>query len=162
MKKKNFQVGECSCTACRNACQHKPGWFQPQQIKPLAEAMGLTVEELFKQHLQVDYWNGEEDDPATFVLSPRLKDYEGGTMFPANPRGTCHWYEDGKCAIHTLGKPAECQQLGHEGTTAVRARHEATAQTWKSKRHQQTIRELYGGEPQAETWSMLDMLLGGF
>jgi hypothetical protein len=107
---------DCNCAECRSACEYKPGWFHPGQIAPLAARLGLTPEEFFRDHLSVDWWSG---DAATsgrdiFVLSPRLTDEVGGGMFPSNPHGRCHWYQDGRCAIHDSGKPAECAFAHHD------------------------------------------------
>lgn len=151
---KPLQVGECDCTGCRSACEYKPGWFTPDQIAPLAKALKLSVKQLFKKHLQVDWW---VDSPNVFVLSPRLKSEEGGTIFDSDPKGACHWYKDGKCMIHALGKPAECQQLGHGNDgRLINPNHGKTADAWRATKHQKMVRDLYGEEPEASEYD------GGF
>ena len=105
---------ECQCDHCRSACEHQPGWFLPGEVEVLAKALGITVQELFDKHLIVDRWL-EFDKEDTLVLMPRPLDYDGGDYFHAFiTKHVCHWYVDGKCQVHTLGKPAECAALGHE------------------------------------------------
>jgi hypothetical protein len=144
------QVGACNCSDCRAACTNTPGWFTPDQIEPLAQALGLTVDELFADHLRIDWWEGESP---VFVLAPKLRGREGGEMADGDPHGTCHWYVDEKCAIHETGhKPAECARLGHvDGERVHFARKELIA-AWRPKKMQAWIRELYGGEPEAEEY----------
>jgi hypothetical protein len=141
-----LQRGECDCHHCKAACEHRPGWFLPEQIEPLAKSLGITTAELFKEHLQVDWWVGSPD---IFLLAPRLKGETGGTIYPGDPCGICHWFRDGKCEIHTHGKPAECQQLGHEGGRVVTGDREKIADAWRGAEHQQMVRDLYGLEPEA-------------
>lgn len=147
----NYQSGACSCDSCKAACSYKPGWFSPDQIEPLAANLGLTPQELFDQHLQVDWW---VDDPDVFVLSPRLRHETGGSMMPVDSTGECHWFVDGKCAIHDLGKPFECQQLDHSKVN----HHEAAADRWRDEEHQQMIEDLYGEQPYAPEASIFDMM----
>jgi len=149
-----YQAGECSCKECKSACSNKPGWFSPAQIKPLAKKLGLTVQELFKQHLQIDWWDRYPKN--VFVLSPRQTRGTGGTMFPANPKGECHWFKNGKCSIHELGKPIECQLLGHSEAEPKISNHERAMKTWDNPKAQQMIRDLYGKEPEAEEYSMFE------
>jgi hypothetical protein len=155
----DYQFKPCSCKACQGACETRPGWFTPDQIAPLAEALGVTVQVLFDEHLSVDWWSG---DPDIFVLAPRMSNDSGGGMYPADPRGRCHWLVDGKCSIHDLGKPYECQKAHHSlPPDAHTKNHEAAANAWRTDEHQKTIKELYGDEPVAEELGLLDYLLGG-
>jgi hypothetical protein len=125
---------------CQNACQHRPGFFRADQIAPLAKALNLTVKELFDQHLQVDCWNGEPD---IFLLIPRHQDKPGGSLVPFDPRGTCHWFVNGRCEIHTLGKPAECAELVHApGGEYAQVDRQAIVDSWRD--NQQMVRDLYG------------------
>jgi hypothetical protein len=143
----------CQCSRCQSACSHKPGWFRPEQIAPLARRMGLTVQELFDRHLSVDWWNGTEEmnGEDIFVLSPRLVGRTGGEMFPAEPHGVCHWFKDGACGIHKLGKPDECAFAHHalEGDVMSANRFEIV-KSWMPK--QRRIQELLGRKPEAEVF----------
>lgn len=153
------KLKECSCAECQEACKNKPGWFHPDDIDPLAEQLGLTPEQLFAEHLTIDYWNGDEitDHADIFVLSPRTNDQPGGDMFGANPHGTCHWFVDGKCAIHGPNKPAECRQWNHAvpKEKATKARRNIV-RAWVP--HQERITALLGREPEAEAFTIFDLL----
>lgn len=132
----------CSCSACVSACEYKPGWFMPGEAEKLAEALGVDLKTLFKKHLQVDYWARAEGD--ILVLSPRINNRRGGTRFPFNPMGQCHWLKDGLCEIHEKGKPFECAQNMHDGTDP-RVHHEAVAMAWNTPEHQKQIEDLEDG-----------------
>jgi len=161
-----LQAGACTCAECKDACMRKPGWFLPQQIEPLAEAMRLTVQELFNRHLQVDWFeNLPPDHDVVYVLSPRLLSERGGAMFPGDPTGECAWYNGGRCAVHKLGKPAECQMLGHP---FIKGRHPAVARAWLP--FQGWIAELLGRQPEMSEYkppralfrdSLVRRLIGG-
>jgi hypothetical protein len=110
-------VPDCQCGLCRSSCQWTPGWFLPSEIEPLAQALGLTVRE----------------SPA-------------GREYPGDPVGRCHWYREGRCAIHTLGKPLECARTHHDQPGIEL--HLAMAQAWSA--HQEMIRELLGRAPEAK------------
>src|SRR5579862_5400417 len=116
---------DCACEHCRQACEYKPGWFGPAQIALLAMALDISVQQLFERHLSVDWWAGDAMTGGrdVFVLSPRLDGKAGGGMFPANPHGLCHWYKNGECAIHALGKPAECAFAHHDVSRADYLNH---------------------------------------
>lgn len=122
--------GECSCQDCKNACAHRPGFFRREQIEPLANALNLTVPELVQKHLQVDFFSGDDVEDVC-MLVPRLKGERGGTQIDNDPRGVCHWFVDGKCRIHQLGKPAECAELVHgPDGQQVKVDRVAIARTW--------------------------------
>ncbi len=159
MSELNIIPGECSCDVCKNACQHKPGWFTPDQIQPLADNLGLTPSQLFKEHLGVDWFADSDGRPDVFVLSPKLKGTEGGEMFPGDPRGECHWYQDGKCAIHGIGKPLECLQLGHlTDGTLVYGTKLPLVDAWNNPDAQKLVRELLGEEPQTASFDLFDAI----
>lgn len=123
---------ECSCASCQQACAYRPGFFRRDQIEPLATALNLSVPELVRKHLQVDFFSGKGTDyEDVAMLVPRLKGERGGTQIDEDPRGVCHWLIDGKCQIHTLGKPAECAQL-HHGPNGehLKGDRDAIASTW--------------------------------
>lgn len=125
-------VNDCSCTGCQEACQRRPGFFTADQIEPLAKNLGLSLKELIREHLQFDYWSGGELEE-THMLVPRYLGQMGGSDVPWWPVGTCHWFVDGKCQIHSLGKPAECRALGHIDGKNVSADREAIVRTWVDK-----------------------------
>lgn len=137
---------ECSCSTCQKACTHKPGWFAPGEAEAVATHLGLTLEQLFKQHLMVD-WHDDVDGVSgdVFLLSPAVDDETPGEEFPGDPRGRCVFYKDGKCSIHAV-KPKECREYVHgDSSTTVRIRHEVIAAEWVE--HQQQIKDLLGRKP---------------
>lgn len=149
----------CSCEICRGACEHKPGWFKPEEIAPLAAALGLTEQELFNQHLQVDWWNGTEetDWEEVFILSPAIIGGNPGDMFNSDPRGRCAWFTDGKCAIHKFGKPFECAAYHHDQPKDISS-HKIVALAWNTPKNQAKVRELLGREPEMTgSFSVFDM-----
>lgn len=138
---------ECSCRICRTACETKPGWFLPGEAEKAAEYLGLSISQFFKQYLLVDWYEDDE-----FVLSPAIKESAvAGKEFPADPRGTCIFYRDGKCEIHPV-KPFECRELFHDDTKNVAdARHMLIAQAWYNDKDAcRQIRKLLGRKPVAE------------
>lgn len=151
MTKVNFK--QCSCTDCASACEVKPGWFKPNEIAPLAKKMGLTVKELFDQHLAVDWYDADQTKPI-FVLSPRITTMKPGTVFPGNPCGVCAWLENGLCKIHTLGKPYECKKLTHDASNAdCEKNHKACADAWNTPKNQKLIRDLLGKAPRRKKYT---------
>lgn len=152
---------ECSCGTCVSACRKKPGWFSPNEIKPLADYLGITEKELFEKHLLVDYYVDMEKDQVFFVLSPSIKDHKPGQEFPFFPTGSCVFLNaDEKCSIHPA-KPFECKAFDHrnEDFEAGKQVHFAVAQSWAD--YKQYITDLLGREPQVQPIPM-SMDLYGF
>jgi hypothetical protein len=146
----------CQCDACRALCRHKPGWFLPGQIEPLAAAMGITVKDLFDRYLAVDWWEENDRLPLTFLLSPAVKGNPTGEEFPYDATGTCVFYgDDGRCAVHDLGKPHECALALHDEEPCDR--HLETARAWAD--HQGAVRDLVGREPVASGFGDILSLL---
>jgi hypothetical protein len=84
-------------------------------------------------------------------------------MYPADPRGACHWLVDGKCSIHEIGKPYECQRAHHSLSEDVHTQnHKFAADAWNTPEHQKKIEELYGDEPEAQEMSIMDWFMGGW
>ena len=141
------KVAACQCESCRGACENKPGWFAPKQIAPLARKLGLSQQQLFDRHLSVDWF--EDPDGDVFILSPKLKGKKGGEMCGGDPRGTCAWFMNGKCAIHEKGKPLECARLGHgPDGKMLSIKNEKIADMWRDPKQQKKIRKLLGREPE--------------
>lgn len=140
-----------TCSECRSACTHKPGWFNPGEVEKVAEYLGISVQELFDTKLQVDWWEEDGNHPNdVFVLSPAVVGGTPGDMFSEDPKGTCVFYKNGLCEIHEV-KPHECRQtLGCQELDPEL--HPSFAYAWND--HQDQIRELLGREPYAaEYWS---------
>ena len=134
-----------TCEQCRRGCTHKPGWFLPGEAEITAEFLGMTLPEFFASYLAVDWWEGTPD---IFLLSPGVAGEEAGTEFPADPQGTCVFYEGGRCRIHPV-KPHECR-MAFCGDADPGSIHEDTAMAWKE--HQGQVAELLGREPEAAPW----------
>lgn len=158
------EATDCRCTECQAACRHKPGWFLPGQVERVAEHLGCSVEHLFAHHLMVDYLGENEFDEAetVFLLAPAIVGGTPGEEYPADPRGVCVFFQDGRCAIHAA-KPYECRATLHgDGDAVVAARHYQVAQAWRNEAAQAQIRALLGREPEsAGEFSLLGSILGG-
>lgn len=156
---------DCKCDKCRQACTIKPGWFKPGEVEQTAAHLGMTVEELFRTKLMVDWWGqGVEMDHNIYVLSPAMVGETPGDMAPFAPHGTCVFYKNGLCEIHAV-KPYECRVSDHT-TPTTKSAHLKTAQTWDTPEHTAQITKLLGHEaeaPQAgfaDIFAMLDAHLG--
>lgn len=132
---------ECTCPTCQSWCDHAAGWFLPGEAEEAAKLLGLSFEDFFKQHLTVDYWVGVP----TFALRPRTVRESGGDVSRDDPRGTCSFYQNGRCAIHAA-KPHECATTKHD-VHLPGDWHERTAIAWRTKEHQAQIVKLLGYEP---------------
>ena len=134
----------CYCVACKKACQHKPGWFLPGEAERVADYLKLSLKELFKTKLLVDWW---ADDPDIFLLSPAIVGKDAGVEFSTDPRGTCVFFKNGLCAIHNV-KPAECTEMIHgQKADETLARHEQIGKLWQP--HQDQIKRLLGRKPKS-------------
>lgn len=141
----------CKCNMCQSACKDKPGWFKPGEAEQVAELLALSMPDFFSKYLLVDYFTGELD---IFLLSPSVVGADAGEEFPANPRGQCVFYKDGKCSIYSA-RPFECREYFHEQShDEISERHEAVAEAWSD--HQDQIKELLGREPISQSWSIFD------
>ena len=144
---------ECDCKMCQRACRRKPGWFLPGEAEVLAENMGVSMQELFDEHLVVDWWSVMHDGigevERVYVLAPKTVGQMPGREAGLNPLGRCHWYgDDGKCGVHELGKPFECAQLTHgpDGDHEHAVSHEDVGLAWVG--HQDQIEKLLGRKPE--------------
>ncbi|MFO7711199.1 MAG: YkgJ family cysteine cluster protein [Candidatus Woesearchaeota archaeon] len=79
------------CRNCGRCCQYTSGYVLPADIRPIAEYLGITEEELKDRYLEeVDVFN-------TALYKPKTK----------KPYGPCVFYEKG-CSIHAV-KPFHCR-----------------------------------------------------
>ena len=143
-----------TCATCQSYCRHKPGWFLPGEAEKAAALLRLTLQELFDKHLAVDWWWNLEG-PDTFILSPAITTSPAGQEFPTEPRGTCVFFQEGRCQIHAA-KPFECRDA--LCTSKESDAHSQAAQAWDKPEHQAQIRELLGREPQAEEYGIDDAI----
>ncbi len=153
-----LEIRECSCRECQKACEQKPGWFAPGQVELTAKELNITVQELFDQYLTVDYW--EANNPI-FVLSPATTTNTPGQETPYDPLGTCIFYKEGKCSIHST-KPAECSFYDHDKQTKDMDKNRRKILTkWVDVDNQQQIETLLGRKPQIsnEDYDPISLLL---
>lgn len=151
-----------TCQTCVGACYRKPGWFLPGEAEKVADYLGITLQELFRTKLGVDWW---EDHPATdsdvFLLAPATTDMNPGEEYPGTPGGRCVFLTaDARCSIHGV-KPHECRVhwCGQSDRDAT-ALHRSTADAWVGE-HQRLV-DLLGREPYAEAYDPPFGLLAGF
>lgn len=85
----------------------------PGEAEGLAANMGVTLKELFETRLGVE-WETTVEMGRIFALSPAIVGMKAGGKFPEDRRfGTCVFLEDGRCEIHTMGKPYDCAMATH-------------------------------------------------
>lgn len=140
----------CTCKKCQGACK-RPGWFIPGEIEKVAKYLKVSVKELFKTKLAIDWWVGEED---IFVLSPALKGEETGEMFPYDPVGECIFFNSRRCDIHPV-KPYECAMWSCK--ESEKEYHESAKKKWDNTKAQQQIKKLLGRKPCSGTGSSFDL-----
>jgi len=151
---------ECSCRDCASACYKKPGWFLPQEIKPVADFLGITEQQFFHRYLSVDYFGLPNE--FLFVLSPATENSTPGEVFPLEPSGMCVFLKNGKCGIHAV-KPFECRLYDHrkkiltkEESDKSTEEHLAVAEAWVP--YKDYIAKLLGKEPQVPIPNALEVL----
>jgi hypothetical protein len=134
-----------TCGICRAGCDRKPGWFLPGEAEKTAAHLGMSLPDLFREHLAVDWWAA---DPSVFLLSPAVRGNQAGHEFPGDPAGSCVFYEGGRCRIHPV-KPHECAVTWCGGGNQSGVHYE-TAEAWEG--HQDQIRDLLGREPRDQPY----------
>jgi hypothetical protein len=77
-----FRRTECGCELCKACCRHLPGTLDPSDLSRLCPP-GQDVLAWAEQHLRAQ----------TGKPYPALVPARGGD-------GHCHWYFEGKCAVH--------------------------------------------------------------
>ena len=138
---------ECQCDRCQSACTHRPDWFLPDEAEKAADHLGLSLPDFFERYLGVDWWDGGfTPGSETFLLAPATVEMAPGQEYPADPRGQCVFFENGRCGIHAV-KPFECSALIH-GDPNVLKHHREVAEAWKP--HQAQVEELLGHAPVSE------------
>jgi Fe-S-cluster containining protein len=138
-----------TCAQCQDRCTQKPGWFLPGEAEAAARLLGMTMDDFFRAYLAVDWWESAEwlNYQEVFLLSPAIRGKRPGTEMPGDPRGSCVFYENGRCRIHAA-KPHECREALCTDPHDDGAGHRDTAEAWTH--HQDQIRALLGREPEAE------------
>ncbi len=103
--------GEVSCCSSAHCCYTLPGALSEEDIKPIAEYLGITEEELYKQYLTLCF-NWED-----FRLLPVRKGMPAGgytSMVKNRVVSPCIFLDEqneNHCRIHPV-KPLECREYG--------------------------------------------------
>lgn len=150
----------CTCAECVACCEFKPGWFLPEEIAPLAAAMGLTEKELFDRHLMVDAWYGDTVAEDIYLLAPGIVGGDIGDHYPTKPTGVCVFLKGGLCSIHEQGKPFECRATIHG---PIPSPHEEVGRAWDKPEHQAKVAQLLGRKPERaeiDILTAIDMMFG--
>ena len=122
---------ECSCNVCKNACNYSPGWFKPEQIPIILKHFKVkTIRDLLgKDRFAINWWVGDHEN--ILVLAPNIVG-NSDIEYPADPRGPCVFYKDGKCEIYSV-RPFECAKYIHsESSKIIRDRHFKISQEWEA------------------------------
>jgi len=132
----------CTCERCVKACQTRPCWGTPEDIKKLIDGG-------FGNKLMEDWWVEYPED--IIIISPACKGYEGcrapegGSFFMLSPSlfGSCVFLnKENLCDIH-IQKPTEgreafcCKSSGDDAYNL----HEKVAMTWDSKEGHQVVKK---------------------
>ncbi len=139
----------CMCYKCKSACQNKPGWFMPGKAEHVASYLGISLEDLFKSKLIVDWW---EDRPNIFLLSPGVINGRSGVEAQGDFCGTCVFFKNELCEIHSV-KPFECKEGIHDRDREINRRiHKQIADSWRP--HQDQIVTLLHHVPRSQNFSI--------
>ena len=86
----------CKCDKCSHGCSMGSGFLSDDDVKPLAQFLGVSEEELKKKHLEeVELFHLKRFRP-TLIRSDN------------KPYGVCSFFSDGKCSVHSV-KPLHCK-----------------------------------------------------
>jgi len=149
---------ECDCAQCVALCERRPGWFAPGEAEKVAAYLGLSLEDLFRRRLSVDYRTATKEEPREiYVLSPAIEGKAGG-YFPFAPFGRCTFLTvDGKCEIHAV-KPIECRMASGCKDAHDEGLHADLPRQWDHPELQQQLVELAGGKHELDPLEAI----GGF
>lgn len=159
MRLEEYKIIECSCQECISYCKKRPGWFRPEEIAPLAESLGLIIEETFQKYLIIDYWC---TDDSIYLLSP-AKDLDK-LLFSKDPlkrelaslylesnkilhrdcdragsyasfayafvHAPCIFLRDDRCSIYSV-RPFECKVTWHKNSDSIFNIRKLIAEEWK-------------------------------
>ena len=148
-------MADCTCDKCVAACKRMPGWFMPGEAEIVAEFLHLSLKELFKDYLIVNYYDNSSDwDRTTYVLQPAIKPYEDSSrnhrwhtgIVNGWPWGECVFLENDRCGIHAV-KPFECKHaMCCNSKDTDRITHLDFAKVWCEEEHQEQIEQLLDRE----------------
>lgn len=103
----------------------------------MATAVGWPLQKLFDEHLVAVVLLG-----GRLALSPRVEGVDGGSVV-RTMRGRCVFLKEGRCAVHTKGKPYECRMQAHdEDPDMIAARHVDVGRAWNEPAYQKVVEDL--------------------
>ena len=140
-----------------SCCERKPGWLKPGEAEKIAAFLGVSLPDLFRQYLAVDWW---VDEPDVFLLSPAIVGHDAGTEMPFVAKGRCAFLtEEGRCRIHSV-KPFECgvAWCGDGPVEREGSAHQQAADAWRTPEHQAQITQLLGRPATTSGGSILDLM----
>lgn len=100
----------CKCGWCRSRCKVGPGFFLPGEIKHVAEFLKISLEDLYRHHLEVveiPFSGPTLRGPNVLGIRPKF--------VPKLIGGRCIFYQRGMCGIHSV-KPFACRETIHDPT----------------------------------------------
>lgn len=153
---------ECECRTCRSYCCNRPGFFAPGEAEGAAELLGVSLEELFRSSLVVEFWQPQDGADHTYLLAPATVGRPAGGLAPLQPRGVCVFYTEGRCAIHAT-KPLECRLADHRARDGMQEERAALVERWRTPEGRAQIEALWGRplpEHPAEAADPRDLLTG--
>lgn len=136
----------CTCDECVSACRHKPGWFKPGEAEKVAEFLGMSLQQLFNEKLQADYWVGDRYNGSGDILNlaPGIVEEleEGRKMTSFFPRGTCVFLKNNLCEIHPV-KPFECKAtVSCNDSEHQEGCHKEAGMAWNNLKDQAQVTQL--------------------
>lgn len=135
-----FRTRSCSCSACKSACENRPGWPTPQEAERIIAA-GMA------DRLMLDWWEGDEQQPYTEILCPAAPGC-GGRDAPEidflnmfGPGWRCTFLKNGKCELHgTSMKPFECRvTMVCKDVPGNSGAHAAAAKKWNTPKGKEVV-----------------------
>jgi hypothetical protein len=132
--------------------------------------MGMTLQDFFDKYLVVDWQGGSEEYANTengedvYLLAPATRGSETGHEAQINQKGTCIFFEEGKCKIHEAGKPFECAAYHHsKDHDESLILHNSAAKTWDNDKARAQLKQLLGGrdpeQPEADFGDILGLMM---
>ena len=117
-QKKLARLSSCTCPACVKACRLVPGGLVPNDVKPIADFLGISQGELFGNYLVVGYYVGygtDEEDGC--FLRPAKVNANGHPIESTGAKVSWDWaasedpcifLKQDRCRIHPV-KPWNCR-----------------------------------------------------
>ncbi len=83
---------------------------------------------MLKNGFAIDWYN---EDKNILVFTPNIKGNEDSIQYPADPRGECIFFNNGKCDIYKI-RPFECKEYIHTDVKEIAdKRHVKVKNEWE-------------------------------